>query len=129
MWEIAELWSGSAIPLPPPHPAQKNRTARAPSGTRNTGVPAPTEAAAQAVLPQQWVRAGEVPAFPFSWVYAASFAGSVVLSSHTHSLRCGLEEYRQLCWLTLRLLAAFASLENNVSRGLCCTATSAKALV
>src|SRR5436309_9424656 len=64
MWEIAELWSGSATPLPPPHPAQKNRTARARSGTRNTGVPAPTEAAAQAVLPQQWVRAVAVPAFP-----------------------------------------------------------------
>src|SRR5947208_261093 len=68
MWEIAELWSGSAIPLPPPHPAQKNRTARARSGTHNTGVPAPTEAEVQAVPPQQWVRVVVVPAFSrFSW--------------------------------------------------------------
>jgi len=32
--------------------------------------------------------------------YAASFAGSASSSLlFTHSLRCGLEEYRQLCWL------------------------------
>src|SRR5437764_12805141 len=126
MWEIAELWSDSATPLPPPHPAQKNRTARARSETRNTGVPAPIEAAAQAVLPQQWVRAVEVPAFPFSWdIFMPPALLALLFFSHTHSLRCGLEEYRQLCWLTLRLLPAFASLENNVSRGLCCIATSA----
>src|SRR5437764_295436 len=31
--------------------------------------------------------------------YGASFAGSVVLLINTHSLRCGLEECRQLRWL------------------------------
>jgi len=31
--------------------------------------------------------------------YAAGFASSLLSLLHTHSLRCGLEECRQLCWL------------------------------
>ena len=37
-------------------------------------------------------------------IYAARFAGSAVVLLHTHSLRCGLEECRQLHWLNWNFL-------------------------
>ena len=40
--------------------------------------------------------------------YAASYAGSVVFLLHTHSLRCGLEEYRQLRRLTATFVHSFS---------------------
>src|SRR5215472_17136605 len=62
MWEIGELCSGSAIPLPPPHPVQKSKTARALSGKRSIAAPAQTVAEARVALPLPTVRVDPVQA-------------------------------------------------------------------